>query len=154
MNKKFAFYTSKIGNIKITYNKFLEKIELTDRISEINERSTLTDQVFRDLEKYLKGELKSFKAFDIDKLEGTDFQKNVWKELCKIPYGKTKTYKDIAYAINRPRAIRPVATAIGKNPLMILIPCHRVIGSDGKLCGYAYGLSVKKYLIDLEKNNI
>lgn len=154
MNKKFAFYTSKIGIIKITYGKFLEKIELTDRINEIDEKSSLSDEVFHNLEKYLKGELKSFKDFDIDKLEGTDFQKNVWKELCNIPYGETRSYKDIAYAINRPRAIRPVATAIGKNPLMILIPCHRVIGSDGKLCGYAYGLSVKKFLIDLEKNNI
>ncbi|WP_099321315.1 methylated-DNA--[protein]-cysteine S-methyltransferase [Anaerococcus sp. Marseille-P3625] len=154
MNKKFAFYTSKIGIIKITYGDFLKKIELTDRINEIDQKSTLSDDVFHNLEKYLKGELKSFKAFDIDKLEGTDFQKIVWKELCNIPYGKTKTYKDIAYAINRPKAIRPVATAIGKNPLMILIPCHRVIGSDGKLCGYAYGLSVKKFLIDLEKNNI
>ncbi len=154
MNKKFAFYTSKIGIIKITYGKFLEKIELTDRINEIDEKSSLSDEVFHNLEKYLKGELKSFKDFDIDKLEGTDFQKNVWKELCNIPYGETRSYKDIAYAINRPRAIRPVATAIGKNPLMILIPCHRVIGSDGKLCGYAYGLSVKKFLIGLEKNNI
>lgn len=154
MNKKFAFYTSKIGIIKITYNKFLEKIELTDRINEIDEKSSLSDEIFNNLEKYLKGELKSFKAFDIDKLEGTDFQKNVWKELCNIPYGETRSYKDIALAINRPRAIRPVATAIGKNPLMILIPCHRVIGSDGKLCGYAYGIDVKKFLIDLEKNNI
>lgn len=154
MNKKFAFYTSEIGIIKITYGKFLEKIELTDRINEIDQKSTLSDEVFHNLEKYLKGELKSFKAFDINKLEGTDFQKVVWKELCKIPYGETRSYKDIALAINRPRAIRPVATAIGKNPLMILIPCHRVIGSDGKLCGYAYGLSVKKFLIDLEKNNI
>ncbi|MBP2834134.1 methylated-DNA--[protein]-cysteine S-methyltransferase [Aquimarina sp. U1-2] len=81
---------------------------------------------------------------------GTDFQKRVWKELLHIPYGHTTTYLDIAKRLGDPKCIRAAASANGKNPLWIMIPCHRVIGSDGSLTGYAGGLWRKKWLLDHE----
>ncbi len=81
---------------------------------------------------------------------GTDFQKKVWDELLKIPFGKTVSYLDIAKRLGDPKCIRAAATANGKNPLWIVIPCHRVIGSDGSLTGYAGGLWRKKWLLDHE----
>jgi O-6-methylguanine DNA methyltransferase len=89
--------------------------------------------------------------FDI-KLDpkGTEFQTAVWREIAKIPYGKTKTYTEIATAIGKPKAVRAVGTACGKNPYPIIIPCHRVVATHG-LGGYLYGLKMKQQLLDLEK---
>jgi methylated-DNA-[protein]-cysteine S-methyltransferase len=103
----------------------------------------------RQLEAYLSGKLESFDL----KLapEGTGFQKTVWKTLCEIPYGETRTYKEIAVSIGKPRAYRAVGLANNRNPIAIIIPCHRVIGSDGKLTGYASGLDVKEFLLRLEE---
>ncbi|WP_299434239.1 methylated-DNA--[protein]-cysteine S-methyltransferase [uncultured Aquimarina sp.] len=81
---------------------------------------------------------------------GTDFQKKVWKELSKIPFGKTVSYLDIAKRLGDPKCIRAAASANGKNPLWVVVPCHRVIGSDGSLTGYAGGLWRKKWLLDHE----
>jgi methylated-DNA-[protein]-cysteine S-methyltransferase len=104
----------------------------------------------RQLEAYFSGKLESFDL----KLapEGTDFQKSVWKALCEIPYGETRTYKEIAVYIGKPGAYRAVGLANNRNPIAIIIPCHRVIGSDGKLTGYASGLDVKELLLRLEGN--
>lgn len=82
--------------------------------------------------------------------EGTDFQKRVWNELLHIPFGKTATYLDMAKRLGDPKCIRAAASANGKNPLWIIVPCHRVIGSDGSLTGYAGGLWRKKWLLDHE----
>ena len=86
------------------------------------------------------------------KLEGTNFERTVWKEISKIPFGETRTYKDIAIAIGKPNSSRAVANACGKNPYPVIIPCHRVIKSDGKLGGYsgAGGVKKKKELLKLE----
>lgn len=151
---KTAFYKTVLGIIKFTYQEKILKIELVDDIAGIDEKSKLTDKLIKELKEYLKGTREDFTIYDSTLLAGTDFQKSVWQELLNIPYGQTKTYKEIAKAINNEKAIRAVATAIGKNPLMIIIPCHRVIGSDRKLRGYAYGLETKKKLLSLEKNNI
>lgn len=151
---KTAFYKTVLGIIKFTYQEKILKIELVDDIAGIDEKSELTDKLIKELKEYLKGTRKDFTIYDSMLLAGTDFQKKVWKELLNIPYGQTKTYKEIAKAINNEKATRAVATAIGKNPLIIIIPCHRVIGSDGKLRGYAYGVETKKKLLSLEKNNI
>ena len=101
---------------------------------------------------YLKGDLKIF-SLPLD-LQGTDFQKKVWMELLKIPYGEIKTYKDIAISIGSPKAYRAVGGALNKNPILIVVPCHRVIGSNGKLVGYGGGLNIKRSLLDLESDNI
>ncbi|MEH6679672.1 MAG: methylated-DNA--[protein]-cysteine S-methyltransferase [Sediminicola sp.] len=82
--------------------------------------------------------------------EGTEFQKKVWKELLTIPFGKTVSYMDLSKKLGDPKAIRAVAAANGKNPLWIVVPCHRVIGSDGSLTGYAGGLMRKQWLLDHE----
>jgi methylated-DNA-[protein]-cysteine S-methyltransferase len=84
---------------------------------------------------------------------GTDFQKDVWRALTEIPYGKTVTYTELAKAIKQENAVRAVAGANGANAIAIIIPCHRVIGSSGELTGYGGGLSVKKRLLKLERNN-
>lgn len=82
--------------------------------------------------------------------QGTDFQRKVWKALEAIPYGETRNYREVAEAVGTPRAVRAVGAANGRNPLPIVVPCHRVIGADGKLVGYAGGLPVKRILLDLE----
>ena len=99
---------------------------------------------------YLNGRRKSF-SLPLD-LRGTDFQKKVWNELVKIPYGETRTYKDIARSINVPQGYRAVGNALNKNPVLIVIPCHRVIGSDGKLTGFRGGLELKAKLLELERS--
>lgn len=99
---------------------------------------------------YLNGRRKSF-SLPLD-LRGTDFQKKVWNELIKIPYGETRTYKDIARSINVSQGYRAVGNALNKNPVLIVIPCHRVIGSDGKLTGFRGGLELKAKLLELERS--
>ena len=151
---KTAFYKTGLGIIKISYEEKINKIELVDSINGINEKNESTDRIIDEIREYLKGIRKDFTIYDLTCLKGTDFQKRVWQELLNIPYGQTRAYKEIAKAIANEKAVRAVATAIEKNPLMIIIPCHRVIGSDGKLRGYAYGLDIKEKLLSLEKNNI
>ena len=85
--------------------------------------------------------------------EGTDFQISVWNELLKIPYGETRSYKDIAIAINNEKAVRAVGMANNRNKIPIFIPCHRVIGSNKKLVWYGGGLAIKEFLLNLEKRN-
>ena len=121
-------------------------------ISIIEQQENISDNVpkeFRDcvhqLDEYFQGKRKDF---DLKlNLNGTDFQKKVWNSLLQIPYGKTTTYLDQAKTLGGIKAIRAVASANGKNPLWIVIPCHRVIGSDGSLTGYAGGLWRKKWLL-------
>ena len=94
------------------------------------------------------------KSFDIPfKLNGSEFQMKVWNELLNIPYGETKTYKEIAKSIGNEKAFRAVGMANNKNPLLIIVPCHRVIGSSGDLVGYAGGMEMKMDLLNIEKVN-
>jgi O-6-methylguanine DNA methyltransferase len=103
----------------------------------------------RQLEKYFAGKLRYF-TLPLD-LRGTDFQMRCWHELLKIPYGETRTYADQARAIGRPKAFRAVGSANHDNPVAIIVPCHRVIASDGTLGGYGGGLALKQQLLDLER---
>src|SRR5438477_12369464 len=101
----------------------------------------------RQLNDYFAGKLKKFSMkFDF---AGTEFQKQVWRALAAIPFGETRSYGDIARQIRRPKAMRAVGAANGKNPISIMVPCHRVIGSNGKLTGYAGGLETKAFLLKL-----
>ena len=109
-------------------------------------------EVMRQLEKYFSGELETF---DLRLAPvGTAFQQSVWHELCKIPYGETISYGELACRIGNPKASRAVGLANGSNPIPIIIPCHRVIGSNGKLTGYGGGLHIKEKLLALEKKQI
>ncbi len=102
----------------------------------------------QQLSEYLSGKRTSFDLpLDAD---GTEFQKQVWSELAKIPFGETRSYKQIAEAINKPRAVRAVGAANGKNPISVVVPCHRVVGSNRALTGYAGGVERKKKLLELE----
>ena len=103
---------------------------------------------FCQLGEYLSGKRKAFDVPYI--LNGTDFQRRVWNALCDIPYGTTATYRVVAESIGAPRAYRAVGLANNRNPLPIIIPCHRVVGTDGSLTGYAGGLDMKRALLELE----
>jgi len=100
------------------------------------------------LAEYFAGQRREF-DLPLD-LRGTDFQKSCWRELLKVPYGETRSYADIARAMGRPAAVRAVGLANGQNPIAIIVPCHRVIGSDGSLTGYGGGLETKRKLLELE----
>ncbi|MCE4955971.1 methylated-DNA--[protein]-cysteine S-methyltransferase [Macrococcoides caseolyticum] len=101
-----------------------------------------------DIKRYFDGELKVFN-WPLD-LHGTDFQKSIWNALLKIPFGESRSYSDISEMINNPKAIRAVGGAIGANPVMIVVPCHRVIGKSGKLTGFRGGLDMKIELLVIE----
>lgn len=160
INKGFAFYNLEGYEMKITYeNKFVVAIEFfykkadykreKSSFENICGRNSLTEIVYKEFLEYFEGKRK---VFDFPfKFRGTDFQKKVWEELLKIPYGKIKSYKDIAISIGNPKACRAIGNANNKNPLLIVVPCHRVIGSSGDLTGYAAGLELKKKLLNLEK---
>ena len=102
----------------------------------------------RELKEYFAGDRREF-TFPLD-LRGTDFQVACWRALLAIPYGETRTYADIARAVGRPQGFRAVGMANNRNPIAIVVPCHRVIASDGTLCGYGGGLDVKRELLELE----
>jgi len=105
----------------------------------------------KQLSEYLAGKRKKFDLkIDFKKLPGTPFQKRVWKELIKIPYGTVISYKELARRVGKPKAYRAVGNANGKNPIPVIIPCHRVIAADGSLGGYSSGLHIKKKLLKLE----
>lgn len=114
----------------------------------ILEETPLIKMAAKQLDEYFNGKRQQF-DLPLD-LTGTIFQTKVWQELLKIPYGQTKSYKDIATAINNPKAYRAVGMANNKNRIMIVVPCHRVISSDNKLTGYAGGLEKKEFLLNLE----
>ncbi len=113
------------------------------------EENAILLQAVEELSEFLEGKRKTF-TIQLD-LQGTEFQKSVWHALLKIPYGKTCTYTDIAKKIKNIKAVRAVGAANGRNPVSIIVPCHRVIGQNGTLTGYAGGLKIKEKLLSLEK---
>jgi O-6-methylguanine DNA methyltransferase len=113
-----------------------------------NNSDTGISSYTRELEEYFAGTRRQF-SFPLD-LRGTAFQLECWHALLKIPYGETRTYADIARAVGRPQGFRAVGMANNRNPIAIVVPCHRVIASDGTLCGYGGGLDVKRKLLQLE----
>jgi O-6-methylguanine DNA methyltransferase len=112
------------------------------------ESSSEMELYIRELNEYFDGTRKEF-SFPLD-LRGTDFQLDCWRALLAIPFGETRSYGDIARAVNRPQGFRAVGMANNRNPIAIVVPCHRVIASDGTLCGYGGGLDVKRWLLQLE----
>lgn len=114
--------------------------------------SEVMDEALRQLDEYFAGKRKEFTIPIL--FAGTEFQCRVWSELMEIPYGETVSYGEIARRIQNPRAVRAVSTAIATNPICIFVPCHRVIGSDGRLTGYAGGIDVKQLLLELERKTL
>jgi O-6-methylguanine DNA methyltransferase len=124
-----------------------EKAEAKGRVA-FEVSADATRGYFAELEEYFAGKRREF-SFPLD-LRGTDFQLSCWRALLAIPYGETRTYADVARAIGRPHAFRAVGMANNRNPVAIVVPCHRVIASDGTLCGYGGGLDTKRRLLELE----
>ncbi|MFA6830244.1 MAG: methylated-DNA--[protein]-cysteine S-methyltransferase [Bacilli bacterium] len=147
-----ATYQTAIGKITVGYEAdTLFFLSFSSAVSEKNNPSQFSDTVYQQIKEYLAGERKSFQIKYQER--GTEFQMRVWSELKKIPYGETRTYKEIAVAIGNSKAARAVGMACNRNPLPLIIPCHRVIGAKGKLVGFALGLNMKEKLINLEKEN-
>ena len=116
-----------------------------------DEPDAVISEAIRQLGEYFDGKRKSFEL--PLKPCGTPFQESVWRALRDIPYGETRAYGDIAKSVGNEKACRAVGMANNKNPIAIVIPCHRVIGADGSLTGYAAGTDIKKFLLELENNN-
>lgn len=148
--KEVYYFASPLGFISVeTENNFITALEFCDKYVE-SIGCAVALEAERQITEYFEG-LRT--AFDLPlKPRGSEFQKKVWYELKKIPYGETVSYKDIACRIGNEKACRAVGMANNKNPIPIIIPCHRVIGSNHKLVGYAYGLETKEFLLDLEHN--
>ncbi len=147
----YSVITTPIGNIKIE-----EQDEKITGISYTEERPSYADphvlkEAQKQLNEYFEGRRKIFNL-PLNPA-GTEFQHKVWSALKEIPYGGIRTYKQIAEQIGNPSACRAVGMANNKNPIMIVVPCHRVIGSNGALTGYASGVDIKEKLLDLEKLN-
>lgn len=142
-------YDTELGSVTfVEEDGALLAISTRDSNEGICQETALIKEAHRQLDEYLKGERKRFRLPLNPK--GTDFQKRVWKALCEIPYGETRSYKQIAETIGDPKAVRAVGMANHRNPLLIVAPCHRVIGADGKLVGYAAGIDKKAFLLQLE----
>ena len=144
-------YETIVGNIIITEEenhiimiKFKEDVE-----GAVKKNTPLITEAINQLTQYFEGKRQTF---DLPlKLNGTVFQKKVWEALQRIPYGQVWSYKRLAEEIGNPKACRAVGMANNRNPISIVVPCHRVIGSDGSLVGYATGVKKKRYLLDLEQ---
>lgn len=154
MNKQFI-YDSPFGKMRVVAShKGLVSIDFdSDEALEMpTEETAIHKTVNSQLEEYFSGERKKFDV-KLD-LNGTNFQNKVWKALYDIDYGEIVTYKQIAEKVGSPRAFRAVGNANNRNPIPIICACHRVVGSDGSLVGYAYGLKMKEQLIDLETKDM
>ena len=149
--EKVFFYDTPVGKLcigeeddsitRVTWSKVPQEY--------IQEETELILNCKIQLEEYFAGNRKQFDLPLAPK--GTDFQKRVWKALTDIPYGETRTYGKIAAAVDNPKAARAVGMANNKNPIGIIVPCHRVVGADGKLVGYAGGMEKKEWLLNLEQ---
>ena len=149
--KIFTTIFSPIGTLAISADgEYLTNLVFGSCVPDAQEgSSSVLNNAISQLNEYFAGTRKSF---DLPlKFDGTEFQKLVWRELQNIPYGKTISYKELAEKTGNIKACRAVGMANNKNPIPIIIPCHRVVGSNGKLTGYAGGLEVKKFLLELEQ---
>ena len=145
-----AFLQSPVGLIEIkNTDGYITSVKIVSDDTPCTQHSDpLLDEAIKQLQEYFEGKRKNF---DLPlKHVGTDFQQQAWNYLSSIPSGETVSYKDEAIAIGKPKACRAVGAANGRNNIAIIVPCHRVVNEGGKLGGYAYGLDVKRHLLELE----
>lgn len=153
---QFMFYDSPLGKMTLQANQdgllgawFETETTLPKELGQYCETCPILVKAIKQLEEYFAGERQ---RFDLPlAASGTPFQRSVWQALCTIPYGATWSYLQLAEAIGNPKAVRAVGLANGRNPLSIIVPCHRVIGKNGKLTGYAGGVERKAQLLALER---
>lgn len=150
MSSITVYYNSPAGEMEITVaGDRITSISFVDRVHNTTGKpSPVFKEIIKQLDEYFAGERKEF-SLGIE-LDGTDFQRYVWQELMKIPYGTTVAYSQLAQKLGTIQAVRAVANAVAANKLAILIPCHRVIGKNGNLTGYRWGMERKKQLLELE----
>jgi len=155
--KSFSYthYNCAIGRIRLRASKdaliavdHVNQQHVLEETWQLDDRHPILSIAIEELDAYFERKLTQFNTPLSP--SGTEFQQKVWKQLTQIPYGETASYLDVATEIANPKAVRAVGLANGKNPISIFIPCHRVIGKNGKLTGYAGGLSAKKVLLDIE----
>ncbi len=140
-----------IGLLEVTANgKGLTEVAFVDELKNGVQSNNHTEDAVQQLTEYFDGTRVSF-SLNLA-ANGTDFQRSVWQALLTVPYGETTSYGEIARRIGKPKAMRAVGAANGRNPLAIVVPCHRIIGSSGKLVGYASGLPRKTFLLNLERS--
>jgi methylated-DNA-[protein]-cysteine S-methyltransferase len=145
-----SYYTSPIGSIEIsaTDQGLISSVLFVDAETKTPSGNAVTEDCKKQLDEYFKGERKEFSL--PYQLLGTDFQKNIWNKLKSIEYGKTMSYSDLAEKLRNPKGARAIGNTNGKNCLLLILPCHRIVGQDGSLTGYAGGLWRKKWLLDHE----
>ena len=149
--KKIAIYYSPVGAIQIEYeNGVVTALKNAEAGAKGEPPSSLAELVFRQLDEYFAGTRTKF-AFPY-RLHGTPFQEKVWEALRQIPYGETRSYAQIAAEVGRPGAARAVGMACHRNPVLLFVPCHRVVGADGRLVGFAAGLKTKQILLEWERS--
>ena len=146
-----AYIETPIGLVEVlASNEVILSVLFVDKAKQEN-TNNLTDIAVLQLGEYFNGDRQQF---DLPlSFQGTEFQNNVWQALLDVGYGKTSSYKSIAEKIENPRAVRAVGAANGKNPLTIVVPCHRIIGANGSLTGYAFGTNKKAWLLDHESKH-
>jgi len=160
MSLAFKIIDSPVGKLKLVAsdrglvailweNDKPHRVRLSELVA--NDKHPILLQTERQLSEYFAGKRRSF-SLALD-MRGTSFQKNVWEALLAIPFGETRSYGQLAKQLGNPNATRAVGAANGRNPISIIVPCHRVIGSSGKLTGFAGGLDVKAHLLNLEDNS-
>jgi len=153
----YKFFDSPVGKLKLVasekglvailwQNERPNRVPLPELLKEPEHK--VLQEVERQLKEYFAGRRKTF-SLPLD-MRGTSFQKDVWEALLSIPFGETRSYGELAVGLGNPDASRAVGAAIGRNPISIIVPCHRVIGSSGKLTGFAGGLETKARLLEIE----
>ena len=148
-NSAIDYLNTPIGWLEIVASeKGISRISFVEKKTQSVKRNAITNRCIRQLKDYFDGCLKNF-DLPLD-VTGTDFQQSVWQQLTHIAFGHSASYRDIAVAVDNPKAVRAVGTANGCNPISIVVPCHRVIGSNGTLTGYAGGLERKQWLLEHE----
>lgn len=148
-------YNTLIGSLNITADNFYIRYISLGKYKNDNhilKETEIINNAFTQMDEYLKGSRKKF-SLNI-KYEGTLFQQKVWQSLLNIPYGNIISYKELAEKVFSPKAYRAAGSACGQNPLPIIIPCHRVVHSNGSTSGYALGADIKMFLLNLEKNSL
>ena len=147
---KLKLIASDKGLVAVLWENDKSKLARLDEAVETHSHPVLI-KAERQLGEYFEGKRRSF-SVSLD-MRGTAFQRNVWEALLAIPFGETRSYRDLARRLGNPHATRAVGAANGKNPISIIVPCHRVIGSNGKLTGFAGGLETKARLLELERDS-
>ena len=149
-----TYYKSPLGPVEIigSQDSIIALDFVEEMLPEDGELTFCVKECLKQIDQYFRGDRREF-FLNLQPV-GTDFQKSVWRQLEEIPYGKTTSYGKIADVIGKPNASRAVGSANGKNPIAIIVPCHRVIGSDGSLTGYGGGVWRKRWLIGFERGEV